>query len=445
MLFNPEIELLPIAKLRQIQTERLQCVLQRVYQTIPFYKKKYDEAGINIGKIRTLFDLRQLPFTQKDDLRTHYPFGLFATPLQEVIRLHCSSGTTGKPIVVGYTKKDLEMFAEVVARSLVAGGCTAGMTLQNAFGYGLFTGGLGVHYGAEKIGMTVIPTSGGNTERQIMLMKDFQAEALTATPSYALTMAEELRRTGDDIRNYNLKIAILGAEPWSESLRGEVESIFNAKASNIYGLTEIIGPGVSNEDWEEQGTGSYVWEDHFYPEIVDKDTGAPLPYGTPGVLVLTTLSKEATPMIRYWTGDITTLSYEHSYKRTMIKMGPIMGRTDDMVVLRGINFFPTQIADLITYFPELTANYQIKLTREQSRDKAEVQLELQAEHLGYEKTDKTTSDITELFSGLAERIQQKIRERIGLSMQVTLHLPDTLPKSEGGKLKRLIDLRGKIF
>ena len=272
MIFNPEIEQMPIEKLRVLQNERLQNMLQKVYNNVPFYKEAFDAAGIKPEDIKGVEDLHKLPFTKKTHLRENYPFGLFAEPKSNVIRLHCSSGTTGKPTVVGYTKNDIELFSEVVARSLAASGCEPGMTLQNAYGYGLFTGGLGLHYGAEKLGMTVVPISGGNTEKQIMLLKDFQADAICATPSYALTVAEEIKKRGESLESLNLKFAILGSEPWSEALRQEVEGSLNIKASNIYGLSEIIGPGVSNEDYEEQGTGSYIWEDHFFPEIVDEKT-----------------------------------------------------------------------------------------------------------------------------------------------------------------------------
>lgn len=441
MLFNPEIEMLSLEKLRQIQNERLQNVLRRVYENVPFYKKTYDEAGINLADIKTVDDLHRLPFTKKNHLRDNYPFGLFTVPTTEVSRLHCSSGTTGKPIVVGYTKNDLDLFSEVVARSLAAAGCMPGMKLQNAYGYGLFTGGLGIHYGAEKLGMTVVPISGGGTEKQLMLLKDFQAEALTATPSYALTIAEELKKRGEDIRDYNLKVGILGAEPWSEALRKEVEESLHFKASNIYGLSEIIGPGVSNEDVDEQGTGSYVWEDHFFPEIVDRYTGEPVPYGQPGVLVITTLTKEAMPMIRYWTGDITTLTYEFSEKRTMVKMGPIIGRADDMMIIRGVNFFHTQIADIIPEFPEFSANYQVKLTRPTNMDAVEIGIEINSEFLSKQGIICDQIDGNEAFNRLVGRFQKKIRDNIGLGMAVKLYQMGDLPKSDGGKLNRIIDLR----
>ena len=443
MLFNPDIEQLPIEKLRKVQNERLQKTLQKVYNKVPFYKEAFDRAGVKPEDIKGVEDLHKLPFTKKNHLRESYPFGLFAEDKSNVIRLHCSSGTTGKPTVVGYTRNDIELFSEVVARSLAASGCKPGMTLQNAYGYGLFTGGLGLHYGAEKLGMTVVPISGGNTEKQIMLLKDFQADAICATPSYALTVAEEIKKRGESLDNFNLKFAILGSEPWSEALRQEVETNLNIKASNIYGLSEIIGPGVSNEDFEEQGTGSYIWEDHFFPEIVDEKTGEPVPYGEPGVLVITTLTKEALPLIRYWTGDITTLTYEHSDKRTHVKMGPIIGRADDMMIIRGVNFFHTQIADFIPEFPQLSPNYQVVLTKPKNMDVVEVGFEINPNYF-HEKgvsCDNLNVDANADIDRLISNIQKKIRDSIGLGMNIKLYQTDGLPKSEGGKLNRVIDNR----
>ena len=443
MIFNTEMELMPIDKLRTIQNERLVNTLQRAYNNIPFYKDLYDQSGVILSEIKTVQDLHKLPFTKKNHLRDNYPFGLLAVPQTELSRIHCSSGTTGKPTVVAYTKHDIEIFSEVVARSLAAAGCKPGMKLQNAYGYGLFTGGIGIHYGAEKLGMSVVPISGGGTEKQIMLLKDFQAEALTATPSYALTIAEELKKRGEDIRDFNLKVAVLGAEPWSEALRTEVEQGLNLKASNIYGLSEIIGPGVSNEDFEEQGTGSYIWEDHFFPEIVDKVTGEPLPYGEPGVLVLTSLTKEAMPMVRYWTGDITTLTYEHSEKRTHIKMGPIIGRADDMMIIRGVNFFHTQVADILPEFPQLSPNYQVILSRPKNMDAVEVGIEINPNyfnHYGIPLEDLNGGALDEI-KRLISNIQKKIKDNIGLGMSVKLYQNGSLPQSDGGKLNRIVDNR----
>lgn len=445
--FNKDIETIPLDKLRKLQNERLQQQLKNVYAKVPFYKQLFDEQGLTPADIKGVQDLYKLPFTKKSALRDNYPFGLFTVPVQETARLHCSSGTTGKPIVVGYTKNDLEIFSEVIARSLTAAGCEKGMKLQNAYGYGLFTGGLGLHYGAEKLGMTVIPISGGGTEKQIMLLQDFQSEAICCTPSYALTIAEMIEKKGIDLESLNLKYAILGAEPWTESVRQEVEAKLGVTATNIYGLSEIIGPGVSQEDYEEKGTGSYIWEDHFYPEIVDKDTGEPLPEGQNGVLVFTTLTKEAMPMIRYWTNDITSLYYDKSAKRTHVKMGQILGRSDDMLIIRGVNLFHTQVESVLENFGEFSANYQLVVKRSGTMDEVEVNIEINNDLFEGLKRETSQSDEEIL---LHEKIQhahkglgKKIKDDIGLSMKIHLACPGAIPRSEGGKLNRILDLREK--
>ena len=427
MLFQPDIETMALDKLRQLQSERLRRLVAYVYDRVPFYKKQLDEHGVKPSDIKGIGDIHKLPFTKKVHLRDNYPFDLFATPMSEVIRIHASSGTTGKPTVVGYTRKDIEIFSEVVARSLAASGCRPGMKLQNAYGYGLFTGGLGLHYGAEKLGMAVIPVSGGMTDRQIMLLRDFQPEAMSCTPSYAQTLAEEMAFRNIPLDSINLKVAILGAEPWTESIRKQVEAGLGVNAVNIYGLSEIMGPGVSNEDVDEKGTGSYIWEDHFFPEIVDKDTGEPLPEGEFGVLVFTTLTKEAMPLLRYWTNDITNIYYEHSHKRTHVKMGPIRGRSDDMLIIRGVNLFHTQVEDVIQYFPELSPNYQLIVSREGNMDEVEVKVE-------------TISDKIEVQE-VQSRLRKKIKDNIGLSMKISLQAPQSIPRSEGGKLSRIVDRR----
>ncbi len=445
--FNKDIETLPLDKLRKLQNERLQQQLKNVYAKVPFYKQLFDEKGLTPADIKGVEDLYKLPFTKKSALRDNYPFGLFTVPVSETARLHCSSGTTGKPIVVGYTKNDLEIFSEVIARSLTAAGCTPGMKLQNAYGYGLFTGGLGLHYGAEKLGMTVIPISGGGTEKQIMLLQDFQSEAICCTPSYALTIAETIERKGIDLKSMNLKYAILGAEPWTESVRMEVEAKLGVTATNIYGLSEIIGPGVSQEDFEEKGTGSYIWEDHFYPEIVDKDTGEPLPEGENGVLVFTTLTKEAMPMIRYWTNDITSLYYDKSSKRTHVKMGQILGRSDDMLIIRGVNLFHTQVESVLENFGEFSANYQLVVRRSGTMDEVEVNIEINHELFEGLKRETSQSDEEVLqhdkIQYAHKGLGKKIKDDIGLSMKIHLACPGTIPRSEGGKLNRILDLRDK--
>jgi phenylacetate-CoA ligase len=445
-MYNRAIETLSRNKLRELQTERLQDQIQYVYQRVPFYKLKLDEAGIQPNLIKRIEDIHRLPFTKKTDLRDNYPFGLFAVPQDEIARIHCSSGTTGKPTVVGYTISDLEIFSEVVARSLTAAGCKPGMILQNAYGYGLFTGGLGLHYGAEKLGMAVIPVSGGMTDRQIMLLQDFKSDAISCTPSYGLTLAEELRRRGISKNKLNLKFAILGAEPWTESIRKEVETGLDVVATNIYGLSEIIGPGVSQEDFEEKGTGSYVWEDHFYPEIVDKDTGESLPEGSPGVLVFTTLTKKGMPLLRFWTNDITKIYYDNDAKRTHIKMGQIIGRADDMLIIRGVNLFHTQIEAILVDFGDLSPNYQLIVDRRETMDEVEVKVELDQNlyrDIAPASLEHDQVIHHDRLASLYHSFQKKIKDNIGLTMRINFNVPGSIPRSEGGKLSRIVDLRKK--
>jgi len=445
MLFNPGIETLAIDKLRRLQSERLVSQVEYLFKHVPFYRNNLEMAGIRPGSIASIEDIHLLPFTKKNDLRDNYPFGLLAVPQNEIARIHCSSGTTGKPTVVGYTKEDLEIFSEVVARSLAAAGCKPGMILQNAYGYGLFTGGLGLHYGAERLGMTVIPLSGGMTERQIMLMRDFGSDAICCTPSYALTIAHELLKKGIDPKSLKLKYAVLGAEPWTESIRTEVETGLHVSATNIYGLSEIIGPGVSQEDHEEKSSGSYIWEDHFFPEIVDKDNGEPLAEGKTGVLVFTTLTKKAMPLLRYWTNDITNIYYDKSGKRTHVKMGQIIGRSDDMLIIRGVNPFHTQVETLLNDFPELSAHYLLVVTREASMDEVEVKVELEARVCRELELDHAADTVltNERINIVYRSLQKKIKDHIGLTMKLSFMLPGTIPRSEGGKQSRISDLRKK--
>ncbi len=444
MYFNKEIEKLSLTKLRKLQGERLKKTVELLYNRVPFYKHRLSEFGIRPSDIKGVDDLHKLPFTKKTDLRDNYPFGLFTIPQEKISRIHVSSGTTGKPTVVGYSENDINIFSEVVARSLYAAGGRPGMMLQNSYGYGLFTGGLGLHYGAERLGMTVVPVSGGMTERQILLLQDFKPEMISCTPSYAQTLAEEIRRRGISLEDLNLKYAVLGAEPWTEAIRDEVEKGLNVSATNLYGLSEIIGPGVSQEDFEEKGTGSYVWEDHFFPEVVDKDTGEPLPYGEKGVLVFTTLTKEAMPLLRYWTNDITYIYYDKSAKRTHIKMGPILGRADDMLIIRGLNLFHTQIEELIQDIEELNANYQLVVTRESKMDEVEVLVELNEKYyadIGFPEIKMEKPEANDKLQTLQDHFTNKIKGKIGLSMKVTLSAPGNIPRSEGGKLNRIKDLR----
>lgn len=439
--FNRELETMPLSRLRELQNQRLVDLVHTLYTKVPFYRSLFDRHQVNIASVRSVDDLHKIPFTTKSALRDNYPFGLFTRPRQEMARLHCSSGTTGKPIVVGYTQGDLDVFSEVVARSLSAAGCRPGMLLQNAYGYGLFTGGLGLHYGAEQLGMTVLPISGGNTEKQLLLLQDFQSEVICCTPSYALTLAEEVRKKNIDLGSINLKYAVLGAEPWTESIRAAVETGLNVTATNIYGLSEIIGPGVSQEDYEEKGTGSYIWEDHFFPEIVDKDTGLPLPYGEQGVLVFTTLTKTGMPVLRYWTNDITSLYYDKSAKRTHIKMGPIAGRADDMLIIRGVNLFHTQVEAALEHITALSANYQLVVSTNGTMDEVAVFVETDQEL--YDALGRETTQVLEheRIMAATSQLKKKIKDVIGLSMNVQVVAPDTIPRSEGGKLNRILDKR----
>jgi len=439
MLYNPAIETLPLEKLRKLQNERLVTLVNRVYQQVPFYKRFFDEAGLRPADIRGVQDLHKLPFTKKTDLRDQYPFGLFATPMQEVHRIHASSGTTGKPTVVGYSRKDLDIFDEVVARSLVCAGARPGMKLHNAYGYGLFTGGLGMHGGATKLGMAVIPVSGGMTDRQLMILQDFRPEVMCCTPSYAQTLAEECYKRGIDVEALAVQYAVLGAEPWTEVIRSQVEAGLKVEATNIYGLSEIIGPGVSQEAVEEKGSGSYIWEDHFYPEVVDKDSGEPLPYGQEGVLVFTTLTKEAMPLLRYWTNDICSIDYDPAGRRTHIKMSAIKGRADDMLIIRGVNLFHTQVEALLENFKQLTPAYQLIVSREGTMDEVKLQIEVDKELSAKWGGDRFSS--SDQIIKLGKALSHKIKQNIGLSMQVELKEHDQIPRSVGGKLSRIVDLR----
>ena len=426
--YNPHIEQLPLEELRQLQNRRLRELVRRLYRDVPFYRKQFDDIDLYPGDVRGVEDLHKIPFTEKNDLRDHYPYGLFAKPMADIRRIHASSGTTGKPTVVGYTHADLELFDEVVARSLVCAGARPGMKLHNAYGYGLFTGGLGMHGGATKLGMAVIPVSGGMTERQLTILQDFAPEVMCCTPSYAQTLAEEFAKRGIDTSQLAVRYAILGAEPWTEAIREQVEAGLQVIATNIYGLSEIIGPGVSQEDFEEKGTGSYIWEDHFFPEVVDRDTGKPLPYGEEGVLVFTTLTKEAFPLLRYWTNDICSIYYDNNAKRTHIKMSPIKGRSDDMLIIRGVNLFHTQVEEVIHQFDFLSPNYRLIVEREGMMDSVTVEVEVQ----------KGVAAENESF---AQQLRARIKDTIGLSMLIELKPMGSIPRSQGGKLSRVEDRR----
>lgn len=438
MIYQPAIETMPVAQLRALQSERFVRLVRYMYDQQPFYRRQWDAHGIDIRSVKSIDDIVRFPFTLKTHLRDEYPFGLMAVPPADLVRIHASSGTTGKPTVVGYTRADIDMFTEVVARSLCCAGALPGMKLHNAYGYGLFTGGLGLHYGGERLGMAVIPVSGGMTDRQLMLLQDFGPEVISCTPSYALTLAEAIRERGIPLEKFKLRYAILGAEPWTETTRQAVETGLGVTATNIYGLSEIVGPGVSQEDFEEKG-GSHIWEDHFFPEIVHPDTGEPQPYNTEGILVFTTLTKQGIPLMRYRTNDICSLYYDSGSKRTHIKMSPIKGRSDDMLIIRGVNLFHTQVEAVLHDMPEFSANYQLIIYREGALDAVEVLVELSEDVYATKGARLPLND--EFLNQLKRRLEKKIKDNIGLSMRITLSDRDALPRSEGGKLKRILDRR----
>jgi len=433
MLWNAEFETLPREAIEALQLKRLQQTLQRVYATVPFYQESFRRAKITPGDIKSLDDLRHLPFTLKQDMRDNYPYGLFAVPLEDIVRIHASSGTTGKPTVVGYTRRDIEMWAELMARSFVAAGAHKGDVIHNAYGYGLFTGGLGAHYGAEKLGASVIPMSGGNTKKQIMIMQDFGSTVLTCTPSYSLYLAEAAAEEGVDFRDLKLRVGIFGAEPWTESIRREIEAKLNIKAIDIYGLSEILGPGVGIECIEAQH-GLHIWEDHFIPEIINPDTGEVLPHGEQGELVITTITKEGIPMIRYRTRDITRLVAEPCVcGRTHIRLARMSGRTDDMLIIRGVNIFPSQIESVLVNIEGVEPHYQLLVDREENLDTLEIQVEV---------NEKTFSDEIKVLQDLTQRIRKEIKDLLGISCKVRLVEPKTIARSEG-KAQRVIDRRGR--
>jgi phenylacetate-CoA ligase len=422
---------MPREALEAIQLRRLQTTVARVYNTVPFYKKRLDEVGVKVDDVSSLDDLRRLPFTYKDNLRDSYPFGMFTVPMDDVVRIHASSGTTGKPTVVGYTARDIQTWSELMARTLMAGGATRGDMIHNAYGYGLFTGGLGFHYGAEKLGASVIPISGGNTKRQVMIMTDFGPTILTCTPSYALLIAEVAEEMGVDFREFNFKAGIFGAEPWSEQMREEIERKLNIKAMDIYGLSEIIGPGVSVECIEAQN-GLHIFEDHFIPEIIDPDTEEVLPYGTPGELVFTTITKEAFPVIRYRTRDISILYSEPCLcGRTIVRMGRVQGRSDDMLIIRGVNVFPSQIESVIMEIDGIAPYYQLEVDREGRLDTLTVKVEV---------NEKVFSDEVKNLQNMERKLEKNIKEMLSVSAQVKLVEPKSIQRSEG-KAVRVIDKR----
>ncbi|MFC1769618.1 phenylacetate--CoA ligase family protein [Nitrospirota bacterium] len=431
MIFDKKHETLPREELEALQSERLVPLIKRVYEKVPHYKQKMDDAGIKPGDITSVKDLHKLPFTTKIDLRDTYPFGMFAEPMDNVVRVHVSSGTTGKPTVVGYTANDIDTWAGLMARSIACAGGDSKSIVHNAYGYGLFTGGLGAHYGGEKLGATVVPASGGNTKRQIMLMQDFEPSVLLCTPSYALNIAEVMQDMGVDPRDLNLKVGIFGAEPWSDNMRDEIEKKLDLTALNIYGLSEVMGPGVSMECIEGKN-GLHVFEDHFIAEIIDPDTGKPLPPGETGELVFTTITKEAFPMIRYRTKDITSLMPEPcACGRTFYRMNRVSGRTDDMLIIRGVNLFPSQVEHVLMGIKEVEPHYSIIVDRKGSLDTIEIQVEV---------SDELFSDEVKVLESLSKRIEKEIKDLLGISSTVKLVEPRTIQRSEG-KAQRVTDKR----
>ncbi|KAI5912033.1 phenylacetate--CoA ligase [Azoarcus sp. PA01] len=425
--FDP-IETASRDELRALQLERLKKTVQHAYDNVPHYRRSFEAAGVHPSDLKTLEDLSRFPFTVKQDFRDNYPFGLFAVPREEVVRVHASSGTTGKPTVVGYTQNDIDNWANLVARSIYAAGGRKGDVVHISYGYGLFTGGMGAHYGAERLGCTVVPMSGGQTERQVQLIQDFKPKIIMVTPSYMLNILEQFVRQGLDPAESSLKIGIFGAEPWTEAMRHEIEARAGIDAVDIYGLSEVMGPGVASECIESKD-GPVIWEDHFYPEVIDPETGEVLPDGEEGELVFTSLSKEALPVIRYRTRDLTRLLPPTS--RSMRRIGKITGRSDDMLIIRGVNVFPSQIEELILKQKELSPHYQIELTRDGHMDKMEVVVELSTE----------AADLGPLRQQeIAKVLQHNIKSYIGISTKTTMAQPGSLFRSVG-KAKRLIDKR----
>jgi phenylacetate-CoA ligase len=416
--------------LKAVQSERLRETVERVYFNVPFYRHKMQEAGIGPEHINSIDDLAKLPFTLKTDLRDNYPFGLFAVPMSEIVRVHASSGTTGKPTVVGYTRHDIATWSEVIARTLTSAGATRNDFIQIAYGYGLFTGGLGLHYGGEKIGASVIPISGGNTTRQIQLMHDFGSTVLACTPSYALYLSEAIGESGYKREDLKLRIGVFGAEPWTENMRKEIESKLRVKAIDIYGLSEIIGPGVASECCEQNGL--HINEDHFYPEIIDPETLQPLPEGSIGELVFTTITKEGLPLIRYRTRDLSRLTYEKcKCGRTLVRMEKCLDRSDDMLIIRGVNLFPSQVETVLLQMGETKPHYQLIVDRVNNLDTLELKVEVDEAFF----LDKVSQ-----LESLQKKIRNTLEDAIGLGIKVTLVEPKAITRSEG-KANRVIDRR----
>ena len=415
-------------ELRGLQLKRLRQTLRHAYANSPAYRKKFDAAGVHPDDCQSLSDLAKFPFTTKQDLRDGYPYGMFAVPREQCARIHASSGTTGKPTVVGYTKNDIDTWSHVMARSIRASGARPGDLVHVSYGYGLFTGGLGAHYAAERLGCTVVPMGGGQTEKQIQLIEDFRPDIIMVTPSYMQVIVEEFRRQGKDARAMSVSVGIFGAEPWTEAMRRDIEASAGLDAVDIYGLSEVMGPGVASECVETKD-GPVIWEDHFLPEIVDPETGQVLPDGEEGELVFTTLTKEALPVIRYRTRDLTRLLPPTA--RSMRRMGKIVGRSDDMLIIRGVNLFPTQVEEIVLQHGRLSGQYQLVVTRNALLDEVQVRCELQPEHGQDDRDD------------IARELQHRIKTLIGVSTTVDVGLPDSIERTLVGKARRVIDKRPK--
>ncbi len=430
MIWDEKNECMSPERRSQLQLERLRRTVKWVYDRVPHYHKALSQAGVTAHDIKSLDDLRRLPFTTKDDLRDNYPFGMFAVPLEEVVRIHASSGTTGKPTVVGYTREDIDLWAETIARTIGCGGGTPKDVIQVAYGYGLFTGGLGLHYGAEKMGCTVIPTSAGNSKRQVMLMQDFGTTVLACTPSYSLYLAEVAADMDVDLRTLPLRVGLFGAEPWTDSMRNEIEERLAVTAIDIYGLSEVIGPGVSSEC--EEKAGLHVFEDHFIPEIVNPQTGAVLPDGQEGELVFTCITKKAFPVLRYRTRDLSKLTHEACpCGRTLVRMSRITGRTDDMIVVRGVNVFPSQIEAVLMAVEEAEPHYRLIVDKRGALDELTVEVEV---------NERIFSDAVRHLEDLERKIQRELESVLGIAAAVKLVEPRTIQRSEG-KAQRVIDKR----
>ncbi len=431
MIWDKSIESMPLDKLKHIQSDRLKNIVKNVYENVPFYKRSFNLNDINVKDIKSIDDIHKLPFTRKTDLRDNYPFGMFAVPMEEIVEIHASSGTTGNPTVVAYTKNDLKLWATVMARAICIAGGTKGDIIQNAYGYGLFTGGLGVHYGALETGITIVPMSSGNTMKQLQLMRDFSTTIITCTPSYSLFMAEEALENGFNPKETTLRIGIFGAEPWTEQMRKKIEEIWNITALDIYGLSEIIGPGVAQECIGKNGL--HIFSDHFYPEIIDPVTGKVVENGNEGELVITTLTKEAIPLIRYRTGDIVSLNYTQcdACGRTLPRISKVKGRTDDMLIIRGINVFPSQIESVLLNIKGAQPHYQLIIDRRHSLDTIEIQVEVD---------ENFFSDEIKKLEMLKQKIKKEIDSVLSLSVDVSLVEPKSLSRSVG-KAKRVIDKR----